>query len=468
MSDVTAAASTSVREELVGPGRRPVTVGIVLLISLIAFENMGVSTAMPALVADLGSVDLYAWPFVSFVAASVLGTVLGGRWCDTHGARWPLLVAPAVFGAGLLVAGTAETFAQLLLGRVLQGAGAGVQGVAVYVLIAAVYSAAARPAVFGLISSAWVLPSLVGPPVAGLVTDTVSWHWVFLGLVPLVVLAMALVAPAVRTLQPLARGGDGDGDGGTRRPQVLLPATAAALAVAALSWAGQEADGGGAASWVVGLVAAASLGVLVPALRRLLPPGTLSARRGVAAVVLCRGLIAGAFFATTAYLPLLLTDVHGWSLTAAGTPLIAGSLGWSASSAWQGRHPDLARPVLLRVGFAGVAAGAAALLLVTPTWGAAWVAVPAWTVAGLGMGLGFSAISQLLLEASPPALVGANSAAAQLGDGLAQAVFVGVGGALVATAATVALGLSGLVVVVVALAALGVWVSPRTAAPAPR
>lgn len=464
MTDVTDVGST-VREELLGPGRRPVTVGIVLLISLIAFENMGVSTAMPALVADLGSVDLYAWPFVSFVAASVLGTVLGGRWCDTHGARWPLVVAPAVFGAGLLIAGTAETFAQLLLGRVLQGAGAGVQGVAVYVLIAAVYSAAARPAVFGLISSAWVLPSLVGPPVAGLVTDTVSWHWVFLGLVPLVVLAMALVAPAVRTLERLA---DGDvGDVGARRPQVLLPATAAALAVAALSWAGQEADGGGAALWAVGVVAAVSLGVLVPALRRLLPPGTLGARRGVAAVVLCRALIAGAFFATTAYLPLLLTDVHGWSLTVAGTPLVAGSLGWSASSAWQGRHPDLPRPVLLRVGFAGVAAGAALLLLVTPTWGAAWVAVPAWTVAGLGMGLGFSAISQLLLEASPAGLVGANSAAAQLGDGLAQAVFVGVGGALVATAATVALGLSGLVVVVVALAALGAWVAPRTAAPVP-
>ena len=456
-----AAPAVSVRAELVGPGRRPVTVGIVLLISLIAFENMGVSTAMPALVADLGSVDLYAWPFVSFVAASVLGTVLGGRWCDTHGARWPLVVAPAVFGVGLVVAGTAETFAQLLVGRVLQGAGAGVQGVAVYVLIAAVYSAAARPAVFGLISSAWVLPSLIGPPVAGLVTDTVSWHWVFLGLVPLVVLATALVAPAVRTLRPL-------GDAAASRSRLLLPAVLAAVAVAALSWAGQEADGRGAALWLVGLVAVTALGVLVPALRLLLPPGTLTARRGVAAVVLCRALIAGAFFAMTAYLPLLLTDVHGWSLTAAGVPLIAGSLGWSASSAWQGRHPDLPRPVLLRVGFAGVAAGAAALLLVTPAWGAAWLAVPAWTVAGLGMGLGFSAISQLLLEASPAAAVGANSGAAQLGDGLAQAVFVGIGGALVATASTVALGLSGLVLVVAALALLGVGVSPRTAARAAR
>ncbi len=121
---------SSIREELFGPSQRAVTVGIVLLISLVAFENMGVGTAMPALVADLGTVSSYAWPFVAFIATNVVGTVLGGRWCDQHGPKVLLLVAPAVFGLGLLVAGTAGTMTQLLLGRVLQGLGAGAQGVA--------------------------------------------------------------------------------------------------------------------------------------------------------------------------------------------------------------------------------------------------------------------------------------------------------------------------------------------------
>ncbi len=67
-------------------------------------------------------------------------------------------------------------------------------------LIALIYSPRARPAVFGLVSSAWVLPALVGPPVSGLVTERFSWHWVFLGLLPLVVVAVVLVLPASRGL----------------------------------------------------------------------------------------------------------------------------------------------------------------------------------------------------------------------------------------------------------------------------
>jgi MFS family permease len=444
------AAAPTVRDELFGPSRRAVTVGIVLLISLIAFEAMGVGTAMPALVADLGSVSGYAWPFVAFTATTVVGTVLGGRWCDARGPRAVLLLAPALFGLGLLVAGTADTFAQVIAGRLLQGLGAGAQGVAVYVLIALVYSAGARPAVFGLVSSAWVVPSLVGPPVAGVVTEHLSWHWVFLGLLPLVVLAVLLVLPAVRGLTPPA-------DPAPPHRGLVPAAVAAAVGVAALSWAGQHPD------LVGGIVALVALGLLVPALRRLVPAGTFRARRGIATVVAGRGLIAGAFFTVTAFLPLMLTATHGWSLSAAGLPLIVGSLGWSGAAAWQGRRPDLPRPRLLRLGMLGVATGALGLLLVAPVWGVAWLALPFWFVAGTGMGLGFSALSFLLLAGSAPEQVGYHSSAAQLADQLAQAAFVGLGGALLALLLTPAVALPILLVVLAALALLGAGIAPRSA-----
>ncbi len=148
------------RSALFGPGRRATTVGLVLLTLVTAFEAMGVGTAMPAVIADLGAVSAYGWPFSAFLAASVLGTVLGGRWCDLAGPRPALLVTPLLFAAGLIVAGTAGTLAQLLVGRVLQGASAGTQFVAVFVTIAAIYPERSRPAVFGLMSAAWVLPSL--------------------------------------------------------------------------------------------------------------------------------------------------------------------------------------------------------------------------------------------------------------------------------------------------------------------
>ena len=439
----------STREELFGPSQRAVTVGIVLLISMVAFENMGVGTAMPALVEDLGSVSAYAWPFVAFIATNVVGTVLGGRWCDARGPSAMLLGAPATFGIGLLVAGTAGTMAQLLVGRVLQGLGAGALGVAVYVLIALVYSPRARPAVFGLISSAWVVPSLVGPPVSAVVTERFSWHWVFLGLLPLVALALVLVLPASRGLSaptdppPVRRG-------------LVRAALVAAVGVAALSWAGQHATLSGL------LVALVAVAALVPAVRLLVPPGSFTARPGIAAVVAGRALIAGAFFTASAYLPLMLTSTHGWSLTAAGTPLIVGSLGWSAASAWQGRRPDLPRPRLLQVGFLCLALGLGGLLLVAPTWGLAWLALPTVGLAGIGMGLGFSALSFLLLQESGHGEVGFNSSSAQLADQLAQATFVGLGGALLAVFAAPAGALTVLVVVLVALAGAGIVVGPRT------
>ena len=88
-----------VRTALFGPGRRATTVGLVLLTLVTAFEAMGVGTAMPAVIADLGAVSAYGWPFSAFLAASVFGTVLGGRWCDSAGpAGRPPPDAPAVRG----------------------------------------------------------------------------------------------------------------------------------------------------------------------------------------------------------------------------------------------------------------------------------------------------------------------------------------------------------------------------------
>lgn len=450
-----AADKAAVRPELFGPGRRATTVGILLLISMIAFEAMGVGTAMPAVVADLGSVSSYAWPFVAFTAASVVGTVLGGRWCDMRGPRGTLVTSPVLFGAGLLVAGTAPTMAQLLVGRVLQGLGAGAVAVAVYVLIALVYSERARPAVFALMSSAWVLPALVGPPVAGVVTEHFTWHWVFLGIVPFVVIAVVLVLPAVRDLPP-----GRPAQNGAHGRAIVVAALAAAAAVAALSWAGQHPTG-----WPAAVVAVVALALLVPALRRLLPAGSFRARRGIAAVVASRGLLSGAFFTVNAYLPLMLTSTHGWSLSAAGIPLIVGALGWSSAAAWQGRHPDLSRPMLLRVGFAFVAVGIAGLLVVAPSWGIAWLSLPFWVIAGVGMGLGFSSLSFLLLARSAeagPGRVGSDSAAAQLTDQLSQATFVGVGGALLATTTSPAVALPLLIAGLLVLAVAGTGIAGRT------
>ncbi|MBP2476904.1 MFS family permease [Crossiella equi] len=402
------------------PEHRAVTTGLVLLVTLAAFEAMGLGTALPTIIADLDGASLYSWPFTAFLAASVVGNVLAGRVADRKGPAFGILAGPALFLAGLLVAGTADSMVQLLVGRALQGLGAGTQIVSLYVLVALVYPERGRPAVFGAISAAWVVPALVGPTVAGLLVQYLDWRWVFLGLAPFVLLGILLLGPTVKSLRARAF----EVEPGAPRKWLPLAAVAAGVGVPALTWASQHPS-----LFSIGL-AAVGLGLLVPALGQLLPKGTFRAARGLPVTVLVRGLLSGAFFAVESYVPLTLSSVHHYSPAMAGIPLTLGAIGWAAASMWQGRHPDLPRHVLMRRGLVLVSFALAGLVFVAPSWGPSWLAVPLWLLAGSGMGLAMSSTSVVVLGLSEPGDRGFNSSALQLADLLTQAVCVGIGGVL--------------------------------------
>ncbi|MGA9312954.1 MAG: MFS transporter, partial [Pseudonocardiaceae bacterium] len=207
--------------------------------------------------------------------------------------------------------------------------------------------------------------------------------------------------------------------------------------------------------------AAVALVALLASTRRLLPDGVFRARRGVATVVAARGLLAGVFLTANSYLPLILTSTHHWTLAAAGIPLAVGSLGWSAASAWQGHHPVLPRQRLLRIGFILLTAGDAGLLLVAPAWGTPWLALPLWGIAGIGMGLGYSSVSFLLLQQSGAGEVGFHSSAAQMSEQLTTATLIGIGGALLALLGSPAHALPVLLALLAALGLLGATVAGR-------
>jgi MFS family permease len=395
------------------------TIGLVLVVTLIAFEFMGVATALPTLVADLHGGSLYAWPIAAFTAASAVGTVIGGRICDRRGPGGPMLGAILLFAIGLVVGGTAHSMTMLLLGRVVQGFGAGAEIVAVYVVIALVYPQRDRPAASAVLAAAWVVPALVGPPVAGIVTQQFGWRWVFLGLVPLVALGLPLLIPVFRRLrtitterQPVRRG-------------LLTAGVGAAIGVSAFTAAAQHLV------WATAPVAVAGLVLLAFSLRKLLPSGTVRSARGLPSVVLARGLLAGSFAAVETYLPLTLTSVHGYSPAAAGLPLTVSAIGWSAGSAWQGRNPDRSRSRMLQAAFLLVAIGLAGISLVSWHWAPGWLAYVSWTIAGSGMGVGVSSVSVLLLGLSPAHERGFNTSAMQLADMIGTVLLVGVGGVLV-------------------------------------
>ncbi|MFJ2926332.1 MFS transporter, partial [Streptomyces massasporeus] len=183
---------------VLGAAYRALSVGIVSVVLLIAFEATAVGTAMPVAARELNGVSLYAFAFSGYFTTSLFGMVLSGQWSDRRGPLGPLTTGIASFGAGLLLSGTAGTMWVFILGRAVQGFGGGLVIVALYVVVGRAYPERLRPAIMAAFAASWVLPSIVGPLAAGTVTEQLGWRWVFVGIPVLVVFPLALALPQIR------------------------------------------------------------------------------------------------------------------------------------------------------------------------------------------------------------------------------------------------------------------------------
>lgn len=411
---------------------RMLSIGSLMLIGQMAFEYIAVASAMPTVATALDGLHLYALAFGAPLAMAVVGTVAAGRWSDRHGPDRPLWGGAALFVAGLLLAGLAGSMELLVIGRVLQGFGSGLFSVALYVVVGRAYPSELHPRVFAAFAGAWVLPSIVGPSVAGLLVEWAGWRWVFLLPALLAVPSALLMLPGLKNMRPPAQA-SAPADNGRWR---LLWALAAAGGAALLHVAGQRRDGTGV------VLLAVALAAVLAAVPRLLPAGTLRLMRGLPTVVALRGLAAAAFFGAEVFVPLMMTTERGLSPAWAGSALTIGALGWSAGSWYEGRHnADLpAKARSLRRGMVLLMAGIAAQGLVLLPGMPLAVGVAGWGLAGLGMGMVYPVLSVLTLELSPPESHGIHSSALQLADALASAMVLALGGALLAPQEGAAIG----------------------------
>lgn len=408
--------------EPIASNPRPLTIGLCATVVAIAFETIAVATAMPVAAQDLDGLRWYAWVFSAFLIGMLFATVVGGRLSDRLGPAKPLIAGLASFTVGLLISGTATTMAQLIVGRLVQGVGSGVMNVAIFVCIARAFPPDRRPRMFTFISTAWVLPSFVGPPVAAWLTRQLSWHWVFFAVLPLVAVGAVLVLPIVLRL-PATR----------NPPSAAAPAAIWAAAVTAagaglLQLAGQRLNIVGAGLAAAGLVA------LAVSLPRLMPTGFARFRRGLPMVVLTRSLLPGAFVSAEAFVPLMLVEQRHVPLVVAGAVLTVGSVGWTAGSYLQSRPwLRVRRDRLITAGCLSVAVGVAGVagVAVVPSLWYGLVAV-GWIFAGLGMGLATSSTALATMSLSGSTEQGRNASSLNVGDALGSGLFVGVSGSIFA------------------------------------
>lgn len=444
------------------PAYRLVTIALVLQTTMIAFEAMAVTTAMPRAAEELSAVGSYGLAFSSMMTAMLLGIVLAGMWTDRAGPLPGLYAGLILFAAGAIACAAAATWLWLLGGRLVAGLGAGIVIVAEFVAIGRAYPAQLRPRVFTWISAAWVVPSVVGAPVAGWLTGAFSWRAVFW-----VVLAPAALAATLLVLRRAAIDGAGRIEQGTSDRVEHLRVARLGAVVAVSAGLGQLAihDGQVAMTPTVGVLAGTGLLGLAWSVPRLLPPGTLSADRGLPAVIASRGLFNASFMSMVTFLPLMLVQLWGLSFTAAGMVVAAASLGWSAGSWIQGRYGGgvAARVRLVVIGAAVLSVAMVAITAATAARAPVWGFVLAVAAAGLAMGTGSTTLSVLVLDLTDSVSHGRASAALQLSDVLGSVVGIGastaVFGALLARGSTTAY--VSILVMLVGVAAIAVVAGRR-------
>jgi MFS family permease len=414
------------------PQTRALTVGLVLTITFVASEALAVVTVMPVVAHDLGGLRLYGWVFSAFMLGSVVGIVAAGREADRRGPAIPFVAALLLFGSGLAIAGLAPSMEVLVGGRVLQGIGAGAVPSVAYAVIGRSFPGPLQARMMAVLSTAWVVPGVAGPAVAAEVAHLFGWRWVFLGLLPIVAVAGSIAVPALIRLGPP----------GAHQAQEhrLIHAVAVAVCATMLLAGLTLVAGSGAAlaggALIGGALIVAGVAAGLPALRRLVPPGTLTARPGLPATILSRGLLTFAFFGADAYVTLAITAVRHRSPVVAGLAVTGATLGWTVgawvqarlSETWEGRR-------FVRTGLVIILAGIAGMVLALQPGVPVAAGLAAWTVAGLGMGMAYAPTSLMMLRMAPPGGEGRASASLNLADVLGTAIGIGVGGAAVAAGA---------------------------------
>jgi MFS family permease len=425
------AQSASISQSVWSPQHRRLTLGLILITLGPAFEGLAVATILPRIVANLGGLSLYGWSFSAYLLATIVGLILAGAEADRKGPALPFMLGVSLFVLGLILAGTATSMITFVLSRGVQGFGAGIIISVAYVCLGRGYPEEVKPRMIAVLSSAWVVPGLIGPALAGIVADVVGWRWVFLGLVPVLPLATVLVLPALKRLALSTTPGS----------WIPVPQTGCLhrlfAAVGLVLGAGMTLTGLEVQSLPIAMVLTLpGLGVGIFSLHRLLPAGTLKAKAGLPAAIATMGLLSLAYFGGEAFLPLTLISLRGQSTLSAGAVLTAATLTWAAGSWVQAKLAlRQGRRLLVTAGLLLITLGLAGIACVLIPGIPVVAAVVAWGVSGLGMGLAYSTISLVVLETAPPHQQGSATASMELASVLGSALGTGLGGVIIGVAA---------------------------------
>src|SRR5277367_2354701 len=359
--------------------------GLMLALALASLDQNIVSTALPRIVSDLGGLAHLSWVVTAFMVTSTISTPLYGKLSDMYGRKPLFFTAITIFLIGSILCGISATMFQLILFRAIQGLGAGGLVTLAQTTVGDLIVPRERGKYQGIFGAVFASCSVAGPLLGGIITDALSWRWIFYVNLPVGAAALFLIAIGLRHH--------------CNKVKHRIDYTGAAFLTCGtvclllfLSW------GGSVYPWlspvILALAAVASLfyGLLIRQERRasepILPPHLFSNRVFVVAVSVI-GLNAMALFGSLVFLPLFFQVVLGASPSRAGlmmAPMMGGVIVASVTGGRLVSHFGRYKifPVIgLIVGTGSFLALAYCAFMESPTW----LVETALVTLGCGLGL---------------------------------------------------------------------------------
>ncbi|MDW0115897.1 MDR family MFS transporter [Sporosarcina thermotolerans] len=360
-----------------------VLISVMLAMFVGAVEATIVSTAMPAIAAELGGFSRYSWIFSSYLLMSTVTVLIYGKLADLFGRKPIFFIGMSIFLIGSILCGFAYTMEQLIVYRLIQGLGAGAVMPIATTIVGDIYSTKERAKIQGYLSSVWGVSAVSGPVIGGLIVQYMDWKYVFWVNVPLGLLAMAgvfffLQEPVIERKVAIDFKG------------AALLATSLSIILFWLVEGGQAFDRTSLLSLFLVVFGIGLFTLFIWTERRAADP-MMPFAIWKNPVILYANLVSlttgGIMIGVSSYLPTFVTGVMEQPAIIAGFTLTAMSIGWPIASSVAGHL--LIRFGTFKVSFAGglsLIIGGMLFVLMTGGSGPLWAAFSSFFI-GVGMGL---------------------------------------------------------------------------------
>jgi EmrB/QacA subfamily drug resistance transporter len=428
-----AAHSATSAHDLSPRAKLEILFAVLLALFMFALDQTIVGTALPRIITDLNGASLYTWSITIYLLTSTISGPIYGKLSDLFGRRPIFMWSVGLFLVASVGAGLSQEMRQFILFRGLQGLGGGAVFPLAFAVLADMYTPAERGKYSGFFGAVFGLSSIIGPAVGGLITDNLSWHWIFFVNVPVALISLYFVWRLLPAIKHPDAARNIDYVGAALFTAAIAPFLVGLTNRQSSDWTDP---------WVGGLIVVGLVfGVLFLLWERRAAEPLINLPlfriRTFTISVAAMFLVSFGFLAAVVYLPLWFQVVKGSSATISGYQLLPllGALIVSATLSGQIVARTHRYKWLIVAAMVSLSAG---LLLMTQLRAGTDVTV-LWLwmiVAGLGIGPAFAVFTLIVSAAVPPRQIGTASSSLTFFQQIGGTIGLTIGGTIFASTLT--------------------------------